>query len=331
MRRDLLHARGEIARLDALRGRREIAEWLGDAACGPVGKKRHDADEAEPEKDEDADERALRLIDTRRRDENREEAGVLPRVPEHAEDAVVVGMVRGHVLDEDIAWLRVDLGDARKQRAFAKVDGRSSDLAVPDEGKVRVGPCLDALQKIRAEDVARLHHPDGILVGIADDVNGADHEALRLIEEDRRLLDLGLRERDELRLERVARPFLGGRDDPSVVVGNAHIADSDARLHHQEEVRQPIGVALLGELPRGREACHEARRVRREHLLVVDLVERDVGEDAGLIGKLAQDQLVRLVDRDRDDHHERKDAHQHVSADERPEQARCEELIHSPS
>ena len=147
----------------------------------------------------------------------------------------------------------------------------------------------------------------------------------------RRLLDLGLSERDELRLEGLAGSLLGGRDDPTVVVADAHVADSDACLYDEEEVRQAIDIALLGELPRGREAGHEARRVRREDGLVGDLVERDIGEDAGLVGELAQDQLVRLVDRDRDDHHERKDAHQHVSADERPEQARCEELIHSPS
>ena len=181
----LPHPRREVARLDALRRRREIAERLGDAACGPVGEQRHDPDEAEPEKDEDADERALRLIHARRGDQNGEEAGILPRRSKDAEDAVVVRVVRRHVLDEDVALLRVDLGDAREHRIFAEVDRGGADLAVPDQRKVGVGPRLDALQEVRAEHVARLHHPDRVLVGVADDINGADHEALRLVEENR--------------------------------------------------------------------------------------------------------------------------------------------------
>ena len=140
----LPHPRREVARLDALRRRREIAERLGDAACGPVGEQRHDPDEAEPEKDEDADERALRLIDTRGGDENGEEAGILPRRSKDAEDAVVVRVVRRHVLDEDVALLRVNLGDAREHRIFAEVDRGGADLAVPDQRKVGVGPRLDA-------------------------------------------------------------------------------------------------------------------------------------------------------------------------------------------
>src|SRR5437868_12252889 len=36
-----------------------------------------------------------------------------------------------------------------------------------------------------------------------------------------------------------------------------------------------------------------------------------------LVRELARDELVRLVDRGRNDHHERDHAHQHISADER--------------
>src|SRR2546428_574471 len=128
----------DVGGLDALRGVREIAERDRDAARGSVGEERHDPDEADAKKDKYGEESALRLVDARCRHEHGEETRVLPRGPEHTEDAVVVLVVRRHVLDKDISGLCVHLRDARKLRVRAEVDGRGADLAIPDEREVGI-------------------------------------------------------------------------------------------------------------------------------------------------------------------------------------------------
>ncbi len=95
----LLHAGGEIAGLDPLRGGREIAQRHGDASRGAVGKQGDDADKSKPEKNKDADQRSLRLLDSHSRNENRQQPRVLPLRSDDPEDAVVVGVVCGQIPD----------------------------------------------------------------------------------------------------------------------------------------------------------------------------------------------------------------------------------------
>jgi hypothetical protein len=89
--------------------------------------------------------------------------------------------------------------------------------------------------------------------------------------------------------------------------------------------------SALGELTGRRETCREGGSPLGGLGLVSDLVQRDVREDRGLVLELIQEQLIRLVDRDGGKDDEREDTHQHVAADERPEQAWREQLFHSPS
>ncbi len=310
---------------------REVAEGDGDASCRAVGEEGHDPNEAEAEKNEDGDQGALRLLDARRRHENGEEAGILPLRAEHPEDAVVVPAVRRDVLDEDVARLRVDLQRRRKRRVRREVDRRCAHLAVPDEGEVGLGPDLDALEEIRAQDVSNLHHPDRVGVRVPNDVDRFDDQTLRLVKQHPLRLRLRLGIGDQLRLQCVARLLLGKRDDPSFVIGDVHVADDEPRLQGKQEVGKGITVPSLSELARRRKAGNELRGVRRAVRLVLDLVQRHLGQDLRLVGELVQDEVVRLVDRDSDHNDKCEDAHQHVSADERPQEARREELIHSPS
>ena len=136
------------------------------------------------------------------------------------------------------------------------------------------------------------------------------------------MLHLRLGQGHELGLERVARLLLCSRDDASVVISNAHVVDADLGLERQEEVREGVGVARRGELSGRGKAGDGLGGPARQVRLVVDLVQRDVGKDRGLVGELAEDELVRFVDRDGDHDDEGKHAHQHVPADERAEQAR---------
>src|SRR5207247_5839200 len=87
-RRDLLHARGKIARLDPLRRGRQIAERYGDLARGAIGEEGDDTHEGETKKDQNADQRPLRLLDARGRHENGEKAGVLALRADDTEDSV---------------------------------------------------------------------------------------------------------------------------------------------------------------------------------------------------------------------------------------------------
>ena len=331
MRRDLLHPRGEVACLDPLRRGRQIAERYGDLARGAVGEEGDDAHEGETKKDQNADQRPLRLLDARGRHENGEKAGVLALGADDTEDSVIVPAIRGDVLDQHVVGLRVHLVHAREGRVGPEVDGRRADLPVPDEGEVRIRARLDVLQERGPENVPDLHHSDRILVRVEDHVNRPYHESLRLVEQDPGLLHLGLGQGDELRLQRVGRLFLREADDLSVVVRNDDVVDADPRLQRQEEVGQGITIARLGEVASRRNAGEQRRCSLREIGLVADLVLGDVCEDCGLIGELTEDEAIGLVDRDPDDHHERKDAHQHVSADERPQQTRREDLVHGPS
>ncbi|OLC09517.1 MAG: hypothetical protein AUH39_04410 [Chloroflexi bacterium 13_1_40CM_67_9] len=328
MCRYLLHASREVARFDTLRGRGEIAERHGDASCGAVGEERDHAHERQAHQDEDADQGALGLLDAGRRYEDRQQAGVLPLRPDHPKDAVVVGVVDSQVLDEEVVRLAVHLLDRRKHGDIRELHSRRPHLAIPDEREIGARTGLDRVEEVGAESIADLHHPDRIGRLVPDDVDGLDHKALGLVVQDRILLRLGTRRVHELGLERIAGLLLCGRDDPSAGVRHVHLADLEPRLQRQQEGDEAFAIVGLGQLPRGREAGEELRCANRRRRRVGDLGVRHLSEDQRLVGELGQDELIRLVDRDPHHDDERNDAHQHIPADERPQQAWREEPLH---
>ncbi len=142
---------------------------------------------------------------------------------------------------------------------------------------------------------------------------------------------LGLGISDEFRLEGVAELLLRGGDDESVVIGHVHVVHDKPRFQRQEEVDETFPVVRFDELSGRGEAGHQLSGASGVVRLVLDLLVRDLGKDRRLVGKLGQDQLIRLIQRDSDHHDQSQNAHQHISADERSEQARCEKLLHNPS
>ena len=79
VRGSLRHAGRQIASLDPLRRGRQARERVGDASRRPVGEERDDPRQPEADHDQQRDEGALRLLDGRRRHQDREQTGVLPR------------------------------------------------------------------------------------------------------------------------------------------------------------------------------------------------------------------------------------------------------------
>src|SRR5581483_10248706 len=193
-----------------------------------------------------------------RRDEDRQDAGVLVEVAHDAEGAVVVRTVDRDVLEERVALALVDGADRWEDRAVDRErpsvrpgERRPADLAVPDERDLRVALWVDALEEVVAEDGADLHDADGILFRAAHAEDRADHQTLGLVVEDPRLLRAGPREREELGPERLSPlHVLRAREVDAVRVGDVHDVHAKTRLLRDQEALQPGRVASLGELAR---------------------------------------------------------------------------------